>query len=90
MQKAGAFQKTQNRKVQSSSFRSIILDKTPCLFTKKISQSERTILLFIAEEFERGISSYTRDFSKGRKIDLPVQNVAQVSSKHYKYQVSFI
>ena len=46
--------------------------------------------LFLAEEFEGGSSSSTRDFSEGENIVLPEENVAQVSSKHNKYQVSFI
>ena len=71
--------------MQFSIFRSIILDKTPCLFTKKITQSERRILLFIAERFEGGSSSYTRDFSEGENIVLPEENVAQVVGKHNEY-----
>ena len=76
--------------MQSSIFRSIILDKTPCLFTKKTTQSERRVFLFIVEEFDGGSSSNTRDFTEGEKIGLPEENVAQVNSKHNEYQVSFI
>ena len=76
--------------MQSSIFKSIILNKTACLFTKKFTQSEMRIFLFVAEEFEGGSSSSTRDFSEGENIVLPEENVAQVSSKHNKYQVSFI
>lgn len=70
--------------MQSSSFRSIILDKTPCLLAKKLSQSERQIYLLIAEEFEGGTSSYTRDFTEWKKIRSLEENVAQISSKHNK------
>ena len=76
--------------MQSSVFRSVTLDKTPCLFTKKIAQSVRRIFLFIAEEFEGGSSSYTRDFNERENIVLPEENIAHVSSKHNEYQVSFI
>ena len=48
------------------------------------------IYLFIAGEFEGGISSYTRNFTEWRKITLLEENIAQVSSKHNGYQVSFI
>ena len=76
--------------MQSFIFRSIILDKTPCLVTKKITQSERQIFWFIAEEFEGGSSSYTRDFINGERIGLPEENLAQVSRKHNEYQESSI
>ena len=33
-------------------FQSIIIDKTPCLFTKKITQSDRWNFLCIVEEYE--------------------------------------
>ena len=68
-------------------FRSIILDKKLCLFTKKRTQSERRTFWFIAEEFERGSGTFA---TEGEKIGLPRENVTQLSSKHNKYQVSFI
>ena len=76
-------------------FRSIILDKTPCLFTKKTTQSERWIFLFIAEEFEGASVSYRlpetlATDSEGERIRLPEENVAKVSSKYNDYQVKFI
>ena len=76
--------------MQSSSFRSRIFDKTPRLFTKKLTQSEMGFFLFIAGKFKGGSSSCTRDFTKWRKIVLPKENVAQASSKRNKYQVIFI
>ena len=39
-------------------------------------------LLFFAEEFEVGSSSYTRDFSEGESIVLTEEDVFQVSGKH--------
>ena len=75
--------------MQSSGFRSLILGKTLCFFAKKITQLERRIFLFIAEEFEGGSSSYTRDFAEGRKTGLPEENLAQVNCKYNKHQVSF-
>ena len=39
----------------------------------------------MAEGFEGGSSSYTRDFSEGENIVLPEENVAQVVGKHNKY-----
>ena len=72
--------------MQSSIFTSIILDKTPWLFTKKITQPEWRIFLFIAEEFESRSSSYTWDFSEGENIVLPEENVAQVSGKHNEFK----
>ena len=41
-------------------------------------------------EFEGISCSYTRDFTEGEKIGLREENIAQVSSKHNKYKVSFI
>ena len=76
--------------MQSSIFRSVILNRTPCLITKKITQSERPIFLFIAEEFEGGSSIYGRHCAEEEKIGLPEENVVQLSSKHNEYQVSFI
>ena len=73
-----------------SIFKSIILNKTPRLFTKIITQSERWIFLFNAEEFKGGSSSYTRDFTEGERIGLPEENVAQVSREHSEHQISFI
>ena len=48
------------------------------------------MFLSIVEEFEGSSSSYTRDFTELRKTGLLEENVAQVSGKHNKYQVSFI
>ena len=39
----------------------------------------------MAEGFEGGSSSYTRDFSEGENIVLPEENVAQVVGKHNEY-----
>ena len=65
--------------------------KTGALFKKRrITQSDRRMFLFIAEEFECSSSSYTRDFTELRKIGLLEENVGQVSGKHNKYQESFI
>ena len=71
--------------MQSSIFSSIILNKTPCLITKKITQSERRIFLFIAEEFKGGSSIYSWDYTEEEKIGLPEENVVQLSSKHNEY-----
>ena len=53
-----------------------------------MTQSERRIFLFIAEELEGVSSSYSRDFTEGGNIGLPEKNLGQVSSKHNKCQVS--
>ena len=81
--------------MQPSIFRSIILDKTLYLFTKKTTQSERRIFLFIAEEFEGGSFSYRLPETlakeiEGERIGLPEENIAQVSSEYNDYQVKFI
>ena len=81
--------------MQPSIFRSIILDKTLYLFTKKTTQSERRVFLLIAEEFEGSSFSYRllETLAKeieGERIGLTEENIAQVSSKYNDYQVKFI
>ena len=81
--------------MQPSIFRSIILDKTLYLFTKKTTQSERRVLLFIAEELEGDSFSYRLPETlakeiEGERIGLTEENIAQVSSKYNDYQVKFI
>ena len=76
--------------MQPSIFRSIILGKTPCLFAKEITQSERRNLFLSRKNSNVGRSSYTRDLTEGEETGLSEGTVAQVSSKHNEYQVSFI
>ena len=69
---------------------SIILDKTPCLFTKEIIRENHVYQCLSRKNSKVGSSTYTRDLTEGEKIGLPEENVARVSSKHNEYQVSFI
>ena len=57
------------------------------MFIYKESNPIREVESFV---YKVGSSSHTRDFTKGENIGLPEENVAQVSSKHNEYQVSFI
>ena len=65
---------------------SIILDKTPCLFTKEIIRENHVYQCLSRKNSKVGSCSYT----EGEKIGLPEGNLARVSSKHNEYQVSFI
>lgn len=58
----------------------MILNKTSCLFTKKITQQERRSFLFITNEFEDD-SLAIRDTLAREKKSLPDENVAQESSE---------
>ena len=74
-------------------FRSIILDKTPCLFTKKTTQSERWIFCLSWKNLKvaaLAIPETLATDTEGERIGLPDENVAQVSSKYNDYQVKFI
>ena len=58
----------------------MILNKTSCLFTKKITQQERRSFLFITNEFEDD-SLAIRDTLAREKKSLPDENVALESSE---------